>query len=241
MSTFVLVHGGLHGGWCWERIIQPLRDAGHAVTAVDLPGRGGVANGDIEAYVAVVATAVDRGTQPVVLVAHSLGGVTASQFAEHRPDAVAGLVFVNALLVEDGEAALPKLQAAGEECVFMQPEGLIISDDGSTISVTPSLAVDGFYNCCDPLDARWAGAQLCAEPLRPLTVPVRITADGFGSVPKVYLGSHNDRVLPWWFQEKMGEAAGARLIELGGDHSPFLSAPDELVAYLLDNAKGICL
>jgi limonene-1,2-epoxide hydrolase len=33
MTTFVLVHGVVHGAWCWQRIIGPLRDAGHAVIA----------------------------------------------------------------------------------------------------------------------------------------------------------------------------------------------------------------
>jgi hypothetical protein len=41
-------------------------------------------------------------------------------------------------------------------------------------------------------------------------------------------------VMPWWFQQKMSAAAEARLFDLGGDHSPFLSVPDELVARLLD-------
>jgi hypothetical protein len=40
--------------------------------------------------------------------------------------------------------------------------------------------------------------------------------------------------MPWWFQQKMSAAAEARLFDLGGDHSPFLSVPDELVARLLD-------
>lgn len=41
MTTFVLVHGGMHDAWCWNRIIGPLSDF-HAVEAVHLPGRGGV-------------------------------------------------------------------------------------------------------------------------------------------------------------------------------------------------------
>jgi pimeloyl-ACP methyl ester carboxylesterase len=157
-----------------------------------------------------------------------------SRFVETRPDAVAGLVLVNALLVEDGEAALPKLQTAGEECVFLQPGALVFSDDGSTVSVARDFVVDGFYNRCSAADAEWASAQLCAEPVAPLMVPLHITANGFGSVPKVYLGSRDDRVLPWWLQVKMSKAAGAQMIELGGDHSPFLSVPDDVVARLLE-------
>lgn len=156
-----------------------------------------------------------------------------SQFVENRPDAVAGLVLLNALLPEDGEAALPKLRTAGEECVFLQP-GALVSDDGSTVSVARSFVVDGFYNRCSAADAEWASAQLCAEPVAPLMVPMHMTADGFGSVPKVYLGSRDDRVLPWWLQVKMSNAAGAMMIELGGDHSPFLSVPDDLVARLFE-------
>jgi hypothetical protein len=100
VTTFILIHGGLHGAWCWQSIAGPLRDAGHAVDAVGLPGRGGTDGADFEAYVQAVAAAVD-----------------------------------------------------------------------------------------------------CAEPVAPLMVPLRINHDGFGSVPKVYLGSRNDHVLPWWLQE----------------------------------------
>ncbi len=239
VTTYVLVHGGLHGSWCWQRVVGPLRDAGHSVDAVDLPGRGGTDGAaDVEAYVDVVAAAVDRAESPVILVGHSLGGVTVSRFVESTPDAVARLVLVNALLVEDGEAALPKLQSAGEECVFLRPGALVFSEDGSTVSVAPSFVVDGFYNRCSTADAEWASAQLCAEVVAPLMVPLHLTPAGFGSVPKVYLGSRGDRVLPWKFQVEMSEAAGAQLIELDGDHSPFLSVPDDLVAHLLSMAAN---
>ena len=29
--TFVLVHGGFHGGWCWSRLTPLLRARGHTV------------------------------------------------------------------------------------------------------------------------------------------------------------------------------------------------------------------
>jgi len=239
MTTFVLVHGGFHGAWCWKRIVGPLGKH-HAVEAIDLPGRGQGDLPELAAYLDTVAAAVDHAEPPVVLVGHSLGGVVVSQFAEQRPDAVAGLVLVNALLVEDGEAALPKMLTIGEDWLFARPGALIMAEDGSTFAVAPELIVEGFYNCCQPTDAEWAAAQLCPEPLALVTAPLRISSEGFGSVPKTYLGGRHDRVVPWWFQEKMSTAAGASLIDLGGDHSPFLSVPDELITCLVDiGANGL--
>lgn len=40
MTTFVLVHGAWHGGWCWRRLTPLLRAAGHEVFAPTLTGLG---------------------------------------------------------------------------------------------------------------------------------------------------------------------------------------------------------
>ena len=40
MARFVLVHGAWHGGWCWRRVENHLRAAGHAVFAPTLSGLG---------------------------------------------------------------------------------------------------------------------------------------------------------------------------------------------------------
>ena len=40
MSTFVLIHGGWHGGWCWYKVIPLLEKKGHTVVAPDLPSYG---------------------------------------------------------------------------------------------------------------------------------------------------------------------------------------------------------
>ena len=38
MSIFILIHGGAHGGWCWDRLVPELEARGHEAIAPDLPG-----------------------------------------------------------------------------------------------------------------------------------------------------------------------------------------------------------
>ncbi|MBT3661687.1 MAG: alpha/beta fold hydrolase, partial [Rhodospirillaceae bacterium] len=40
MANFVLVHGAYHAAWCWQRVVPVLEQAGHRVSAPDLPGHG---------------------------------------------------------------------------------------------------------------------------------------------------------------------------------------------------------
>jgi len=40
MASYVLVHGGAHGGWCYQRVAPLLRAAGHDVYAPTLTGLG---------------------------------------------------------------------------------------------------------------------------------------------------------------------------------------------------------
>jgi pimeloyl-ACP methyl ester carboxylesterase len=40
MATYVLVHGGGHGGWCYDRVAPLLRAAGHDVVTPTLTGLG---------------------------------------------------------------------------------------------------------------------------------------------------------------------------------------------------------
>ncbi|MDA0770454.1 MAG: alpha/beta hydrolase, partial [Chloroflexi bacterium] len=37
MSTYVLIHGAYHGGWCWDKVVPLLEAAGHKAVAPDLP------------------------------------------------------------------------------------------------------------------------------------------------------------------------------------------------------------
>jgi len=242
MTIFILVHGAMHGSWCWQPVTEPLRSAGHRVETVDMPGRPGGPQGvapDLASYAAVINAAVDRCTEPAVLVAHSLGGVAAAVAAEARSEDLTWIVFVNSLILHDGEGALATIGSSGPDSVFTRAGALVVSEDGRTIFVNSAdTAIEAFYGLCDAADAADAVSRLVPEPLAPVLETVRLTAPRFGSVAKTYIGSRSDRAVPWHLQCEMSARAGAEFIELGGDHSPFMSATDDLVGALIQAAAA---
>ena len=87
MTPVVLVHGGMHGSWCWDPV-RPFLSA--PSIAVDLPGRGkhpaDLAKVTLDDSVAaVLGDADDAGFDRFVLVGHSLGGVTITETAVRHP------------------------------------------------------------------------------------------------------------------------------------------------------------
>jgi pimeloyl-ACP methyl ester carboxylesterase len=90
VSTFALVHGACHGAWCWERLTPELEGRGHRVVAVDLPTEGRSA-GNVR-YAEIVAESLSGLEDDVVVVGHSLAGLTIPLVAALRP--VRRLVFL---------------------------------------------------------------------------------------------------------------------------------------------------
>ncbi|HNH94754.1 MAG TPA: alpha/beta fold hydrolase, partial [Microthrixaceae bacterium] len=103
---FVLIHGAWQGAWCWSRLQVSLRGLGALSIAVDLPGHGEdrtpIAGLTLSDYADRVIEVLDDIDEPVTLVGHSLGGATISTVAERRPERIAGLVYLCALLQPSG-------------------------------------------------------------------------------------------------------------------------------------------
>ncbi|MDX6387861.1 MAG: hypothetical protein QOD85_1663, partial [Gaiellaceae bacterium] len=101
MATFVLVHGAWHGAWCWGRLTPELEARGHAVIAMDLPSdEPGVS---FDGYADVVASALDQALAgPLILVGHSLAGLTIPLVPARRP--VDQLVYLCAMPPRPGSS-----------------------------------------------------------------------------------------------------------------------------------------
>ena len=108
-TTFVLVPGAGGDTLFWHRLVPELEGRGHRALPVELPVRDDSAG--LEAYRDTVVAAIgDR--SPVVLVAQSMGGLTAPLVCERVP--VDQLVLLNAMVPRPGETGGEWWSATGQ-------------------------------------------------------------------------------------------------------------------------------
>jgi Alpha/beta hydrolase family len=224
VSVFALVHGAWHGGWCWERLAPELERAGHDVVAPDLPCEDPEAG--LEAYVQTVLGALGGAGDDVVLVGHSLAGLTVPLVAAARP--AARLVFLAALLPEPGRSLVEQLRA-GAEMLLASP-GRSDDPDRRSRWADPHAAAAALYGECDPEDARQAFARLRPQALTPQVEPSPLTA--WPGVAAEYVVCTRDRMVSPAYGARAAAARGIPVRELASDHSPMLSHPRELAAVL---------
>jgi hypothetical protein len=88
------------------------------------------------------------------------------------------------------------------------------------------------YGTCSPERAQWAVERIGPQPLAPLGTPVSL-GGGIGAIDRHYILTMEDRAIAPALQRRMSRDSPCREIaELATDHSPFLSATDELVTLL---------
>ena len=109
-STFVLVHGAWHGGWCWRRVADLLTAKGHRVFTPTLTGLGERSH-LMQAGINVSTHATDvvnvikwERLANVVLCGHSYGGMVVSAVAEQALDRIGSIVFLDAFVPENGDS-----------------------------------------------------------------------------------------------------------------------------------------
>jgi len=113
MTDYVLVHGGAHTGWCWERMVPYLKEDPRVgrIAAVGLVGHGSRLDEkpqdqiSLEDYIQGIAGAIqEQDLRNVVLVGHSLAGVSIPQAAACVPDRIKRLIFVSTMLPPEGKS-----------------------------------------------------------------------------------------------------------------------------------------
>src|ERR1700677_1146224 len=113
--TFVLVHGAWHGGWCWSRVADRLRAAGHQVftpTQTGLGERKHLLSKDItlDTFTRDIVNVIEaEELTNIVLVGHSFGGMAISGVADAIPERIRHLVYLDSLMVEGGKSPFDSL------------------------------------------------------------------------------------------------------------------------------------
>ena len=102
---FVLVHGACHGAWCWYKLKPRLESAGHRVTAIDLAASGINMKSITDLYTMadysqplVEFMASLSPNEKVILVGHSLGGLSLALAMEEFTEKISVSVFLTAFM-----------------------------------------------------------------------------------------------------------------------------------------------
>jgi pimeloyl-ACP methyl ester carboxylesterase len=226
MTTYVLVPGAGGDIWFWHRLVADLERRGHTAVPVELPA--GDESAGLAAYAdAVMAAIGDRA--PVVLVAQSMGGLTAPLVCD-RAD-VELLVLLNAMVPRPGETGGEWWKVTGQaeaQAEHLRGLGLEGADDDAVIY---------FHDVPADVTAI-AMQQPLAQTMRPFEDPWPLPA--WPDVPTRVLVGRDDRLFPAEFQARIArERLGLEPDVVPGGHLAALSRPVELADRLEDYVRSM--
>ncbi|MFJ3713505.1 alpha/beta fold hydrolase [Streptomyces sp. NBC_01267] len=189
MSTYLLVHGAWHSGECWERVVPLLTSAGHRVIAPSLTGFGDKAHllgpeVGLDTHADDIARLITtEDLTEVVLVGHSYAGLVISSAANQVPDRIAALVYLDAMVPEDGENAVDALPASQTGINLA-----LTSDSGWRVPPLPEMPPPmGLFGVTDPTDVAWLRTMLSDLPVRCLQQPVRLDNPAVRTIPRTHI------------------------------------------------------
>jgi pimeloyl-ACP methyl ester carboxylesterase len=209
----------------WTRVVTRLdRDGDVATVSVQLPScEPGSEARDVD----VLHDQLDQATGPVVLVAHSNGGLPLSEVGGHP--VVAELVYVDAVMWDVGEP-WPRLLDDG-----------VAEDFAACHRVTGALAEFDTEALATYLLGRGWPAHDVEEfmpgfrPERHATTVTRLTTAAWREKPSTFIAPH-DSELKRYVQDRFARRA-TRVVEIEGDHFPHWRRPDEIARLLLHIAR----
>ncbi|MGH9951601.1 MAG: alpha/beta fold hydrolase [Nitrososphaeraceae archaeon] len=223
-THIVLVHGSFGDGSVWSKVIPVLQNAGHRVTAVQLPLQS------LTEDVAVVERAIERIGDPTILVGHSYGGAVITN-AGYNNSNVTGLVYLAAYAPAQGESLLD----LGNNTADL-PENLFTIDNEGFMLMNPDLIHEWFAQ-----DVNLTEVDIMAAVQKPVnlsTVEEKSGPPAWRQLPTWYQISENDRVVPPDLQHFFAESMNATILSLNASHFSQISQPDEIAGLILNATKG---
>ena len=175
MATYVLVHGGGHGGWCYQKVARLLRAAGHDVYTPTLTGLGERshllrADVDLDLHISDVVNVLHHeDLHDVILVGHSYGGMVITGVADRAMGRVGRLVYLDAANPKDGQSLL---DVAGLDLAVARDFGQVV--DGVELVLLPTPDAGMFYGVTDPTDLAWMAERLTPQPWKCFEQPLKL-------------------------------------------------------------------
>ena len=233
--TIVLVHGAWADASSWSGVVQRLQHDGYTVDAPPNLLRG--LTGDA-AYVASVLATVKG---PIVLAGHSYGGAVITNAATGNAN-VKALVYIDAFIPDQGEAALKLANARPGSCLGGDPTKVynLVQYPGAPkgdydLYIKPALFPGCFANGVEE-----QAAALLASTQRPVTFGALMTPSGvpaWKTIPSWSLFGTADKVIPPAELRSMSMRANAHITTIDAGHLSLVSHPAAVTSVIEQAAQ----
>lgn len=222
-KTFLIVHGAWTGSWSWERVVQRLHVLGHRAYAPTLTGLGErkhLTGPDVtlDTHIDdIVNEALFKDLDDITLVAHSYGGIVGVGVAERIADRISAIVFVEAIIPEDGTSFAD----------------LMPYWDFSEPMIPPPPSSPGDY--IREEDRLWADRKATRQPTGTFTQKLRVTG-AYERIPKktYILATRWDGFSKT--ATKHRDTPGWTVREIATGHDAAIDAPDQLARMLVESS-----
>jgi pimeloyl-ACP methyl ester carboxylesterase len=165
MARYVLVHGGGHGGWCYQPVARIMRAQGHEVYTPTLTGLGErehllSSSVDLETHITDVAKLLQfEDLEDVILVGHSYGGMVISGVADRATKRIGNLVFLDAAMPQNGQSLVDH---AGPFMAAARSRSRVVN--GIELVLFPGEDPMNFFGVKDPEQIAWMKPKLTPHP-----------------------------------------------------------------------------
>jgi pimeloyl-ACP methyl ester carboxylesterase len=165
MARYVLVHGGGHGGWCYQPVARIMRAQGHEVYTPTLTGLGErehllSSSVDLETHITDVAKLLQfEDLEDVILVGHSYGGMVISGVADRATERIRNLVFLDAAMPQNGQSLVDH---AGPFMLAARTRSRVVN--GMELVLFPGEDPMNFFGVKDPEQIAWMKPKLTPHP-----------------------------------------------------------------------------
>jgi pimeloyl-ACP methyl ester carboxylesterase len=223
-TTFLLVHGAWHGGWCWDQVSARLTALGHVVIAPTLTGlceRSHLLSPSVN-----LTTHIDdivgeirfKDLSNIVLCGHSYGGMVITGVAERYADRIASIVYLDAFWPRDGQSLDD------------------ITGHASQPGVNPTRLASAFM---DPVNAAWANARLTPQPVETFREKLKVTG-AVERIPRRTFVQATIGETPFFAAtfERAKASPGWKTVQVNSRHDVMVDHPDLMTQILLDAVPG---
>jgi pimeloyl-ACP methyl ester carboxylesterase len=189
MKSYVLVHGGGHGGWCYQPLARIMRAHGQEVYTPTLTGLGERAHllsaaVDLECHITDIVKVLEaEDLEDVILVGHSYGGMVITGVADRAAGRIGHLVFLDAATPDNGQSLL---DIAAPLMLAARAKGRVV--DGIELVLFPGTDPLGYYGVKDPGQIEWMKPRLTPHPWKCFEQKLRLgNQQALGKIPQTHI------------------------------------------------------